>query len=63
MNNKMANSKLFPVFILVISACLMTAGISSSRAFDEFQVNTQTQYEQKYSDIAMDGKGNFVIVW
>jgi len=29
----------------------------------EFQVNTYTQHVQDYSNVAMDGAGNFVVVW
>jgi hypothetical protein len=32
-------------------------------AGDQFQVNTYTTYSQDTADIAMDGQGNFVVVW
>ncbi|MBU1627221.1 hypothetical protein KKB18_07625, partial [bacterium] len=52
-------TKIF-MFILAILA-ISTPLLAQSE--DEFLVNTTTDGTQMYSDVAMDGLGNFVITW
>jgi hypothetical protein len=52
-------------FILqfLIVGIFIIVGFTEFRASEEFQVNTYTTESQKMPDVAMDGKGNFVITW
>lgn len=46
-----------------IFLCLSIVSLSFSVSQAEFQVNIRTTYNQTYPDVAMDGAGNFVVVW
>jgi len=47
------------IFLICLAVGLLLANACSA----EFQVNTRPTYNQTYPDVAVDGVGNFVVVW
>jgi len=46
-------------FLIDLAIILIFASVCSA----EFQVNTHTTWDQKDAAVAMDGQGNFIVVW
>jgi hypothetical protein len=47
----------------LVLTILLTGNARGNPAGSEFQVNTYTNFNQEYPEVAMDDFGNFVVVW
>jgi len=63
MSTKTRKSLRLLIVFPFLSAFFIFVGSALLQASDEFQVNTYTSGHQNYSSAAMDGNGNFIIVW